>query len=92
MSLRPGIGGKWLKEYHHDIFPKDFVTNEGVKFKAPRYYDKLFEVINPDQMEEIKEKRREHARRNAITPERLAAMEQCKLKQAESLKRDLNAT
>jgi hypothetical protein len=92
MSLRPGIGGQWLKDFSSDLYPKDFVTNEGIKFRAPRYYDKLFEVINPDQMEEIKEKRREHARRNKQTPERLAAMETCKHVQAERLKRDLNAT
>ena len=91
MSLRPGIGADWLKQYHSDIFPKDFVTHQGVRFRAPRYYDKLFEAIRPDQMEEIKEKRKEHARRNAQTPERLAAMEQCKLKKAETLQRDLNA-
>lgn len=95
MSLRDaqegynGIGSKWIHEHFGDLYPKDFVTHSGIKFRAPRYYDKIFESIDQECLDQVKESRREHARSNAETPERLEAMEKCKVAQASRLVRNL---
>jgi hypothetical protein len=89
MSLKPAIGKKWMADHASDLYPKDFVTAAGIKFRPPKYYDKIFEDLEPAIMAEIKEKRAEHAQRNAQTPERLAVMEICKEAQASRLERPL---
>ena len=89
MSLKPAIGKRWMADHASDLYPKDFVTAGGVKFRPPKYYDKLFEDLEPAMMAEIKEKRQEHAISNQQTPERLAAMEQCKKVQANRLERPI---
>jgi len=47
MSLKPGIGARWLSKYKTDVFPRDYVVVNGVKTKPPKYYDVLFERENP---------------------------------------------
>jgi hypothetical protein len=47
MSLKPGIGARWLSKYQTDVFPRDYVVVNGVKTKPPKYYDVLFERENP---------------------------------------------
>lgn len=89
MSLKPAIGKKWMADHASDLYPKDFVTAAGVKFRPPKYYDKLFEDLEPSLMAEIKEKRAEHVRKDAATPERLKAMETCKQAQAKRLERPI---
>ena len=89
MSLKPAIGKKWLEKYYSDVYPKDFVTEGGIKFRPPRYYDKYFEHLDPAKMAEIKEERQDVARLESKTPQRLEAMEECKKRQAERLIRPL---
>lgn len=61
MSRRPGIGRGFF-DGHPGIFETSFITvgteKGGLKFKPPRYYDKLFDLQYPDEMKEIKEQRR----------------------------------
>ena len=59
MSRMPGIGQKWFNEYGHDVYPKDFLTINGCKFKPPRYYDSLYARKNPHKFQIIKQKREE---------------------------------
>lgn len=54
MSRRPGIGRSWFERYEGDLFPKDFVTLRGVRYKSPRYYDNLY-----DGIEAVKRRRKE---------------------------------
>lgn len=58
MSRRPGIGYNWFKEYFSDLYPKDFITVDGKKFKVPEYYDRLYDCNKPDDMLEVKKKRK----------------------------------
>ena len=60
MSRRPGIGADWFKKYSEDVYPKDFVTHEGIKFQPPKYYDGLYEVDHEKELSVIKDKRRKH--------------------------------
>lgn len=46
MSLKPGIGARWLSKYQTDVFPRDYVVVNGTKTKPPKYYDVLFEREN----------------------------------------------
>lgn len=64
-SRRPGIGFDYLdknaeKIYHFDevIIPN---RDSPLRVKPPRYYDRLFDIDNPDQMADIKDRRKETA-------------------------------
>lgn len=60
MSRRPGIGKKYFDKYYTDMYPSDNVVINGRKLPPPKYYDRQYELLNPDQMALIK-KRREKA-------------------------------
>jgi len=57
MSRNPGIGRAWLEKYESDVYPKDFFTIKGVKYRPPRYYDKCLEKKNPKRFMRTKRKR-----------------------------------
>lgn len=59
MSLRPAIGREWLEKYHGDIYnaDKDFLVLRGKKLKPPKYYDKIYDIIDHDRMSSIKSQR-----------------------------------
>lgn len=62
MSRRPGLGEKWFKKFHEDVYPDDFVIMKGQKFRPPKYYDQLMERRDQKnktrKMIEIKKRRR----------------------------------
>ena len=74
MSRRPGIAGLWLAQHKSDIYPSDNIHINGREMRPPKYYDRLYEIDNPDIMSEIKKNRKEHMQQNAHlhTPEALA--------------------
>lgn len=57
MSLKPGIGLRWLERYHSDVFPEDAINTQGRLSKPPRYYTDKMEVINPDVLVTVSERR-----------------------------------
>lgn len=77
MSLKPGIGADWYEKYWEDVFPSDEVVIDGRVMRTPAYYDKLYDVYEPDKLKEVKENRIERARldRANATPERLKVRE-----------------
>lgn len=92
MSRRSGIGKEWLDKYLLDVYPRDRIFMRGRGFsKPPKYYDTLFEVINPLSFSSIKESRVEAAklRSSDNTSDRLHAKEVVKLSQIRSLSRNL---
>lgn len=59
MSNRPGIGAKWF-EKHVDIFKDDAIYGRfgfTKSAKIPRYFEKLYELIDPVDLASVKEKR-----------------------------------
>lgn len=54
MSRRPGIGRRWYEKFKTDLYPKDFVTVNGSKKKVPQYYDKIYDIEYPEEMQKIK--------------------------------------
>lgn len=89
MSRRPGIGADWLKKYKTDVYPWDYVIQDGRKIPLPKYYDRQMEVDDPKSLKIIKMLRKQNARKRADnnTPERLQVRETLqKLKQAQIIR------
>jgi len=91
MSLKPGIAKNWLLKNLTDVYPSDSVILRGNEVKPPKYYDKIFEILYPSDMEEIKFNRLTSAKKYADnnTPERLAVRELVHSKKLEQLKRTI---
>jgi len=91
MSLKPGIGEKWLKKWYKDIYPSDTIVVNEREQKPPKFYDNLFKEIDPNTFLKIKEKRSDMAQQRAAdnTPERLAVKEVCLTSKLNNLKRNL---
>lgn len=65
MSLRPGIGESFIKQHLYDVYDTDKVYGKFGKnaFVQPfRYYDKVFESIDPERFELVKNVRITNAR------------------------------
>lgn len=85
MSLRPGIGARWLARYASDVTTSDVViTGRGSRARPPRYYDKLRKRADQAELEAAQFSRyvkgKEHAADNTL--ERLrtrAAVESARL-------------
>lgn len=59
MSRRPGIGKHWLNKYMTDVYPSDeIITIQGQKLRPPRYYDQQLEIVNSNQLQELKLQRK----------------------------------
>lgn len=67
MSRRPGIGREYFDDNYKTIYEYDEVfikgPDGGRKGKPPKYYDSLYEKVNPEHYKEIKETRRSIAER-----------------------------
>ena len=93
MSRRPGISREWFEKYTSDVYPYDEViihsNGKTRKLKPCRYYDKLFDEINPEEMQAIKEKRiiKAKAHEEDIYNGRLEAKEKVQLAKISNLKR-----
>lgn len=66
MSRRPGIGKTWFDKYGSDVYPHDFLVLQGRKLRPPKYFDRIFESIDPDAYEGIVMKRQEESLKRAI--------------------------
>jgi len=59
MSRRPGIGKSFLDKYTGDIYTQDRIILKERSLKPPRYYDNIYEAMNPEGFEKIKLNRKE---------------------------------
>lgn len=78
MSLKPGLGKRWLEKWQSDTWRDDAVLVGQKLEKPPRYYDVLLERENPELLKQLKEVRMDKARTMNVqdkTPERLAVRE-----------------
>ena len=91
MSRRPGIGREWFEKFKGDIYPHDYVViKKGLKCRPPAYYDRLYDLTDPEEFSRIKARRRVRARNNKDnTPQRLKVKEMVKWSQISRLVRDL---
>jgi hypothetical protein len=95
MSLKPGIGGSWFDKYETDVFPHDHVIVNGNPVGVPRYYQKLYERSDEDNLAtldlQIKPARVSKMKKylDDCTEERLSVRERVVLAQLSRLKRKL---
>lgn len=88
MSLKPGIGLRWIRKFRSDVYPRDYVVVRGVKCRPPRYYDNFISAednwrmkyvgsVDVDTIEMLKFEREFKASKFADdgTPERLRVKE-----------------
>lgn len=89
MSRNPGIGKPWLDRFMTDVYPSDEIIMQHKVKRPPAYYDKLYEVENPESFEDLKAKRKLAFKKGKAdnTPDRLAVKEYIKLKQTKQLTR-----
>ncbi|WNK13330.1 MAG: replication initiator protein [Microvirus sp.] len=87
MSLKPGIGASFFHRYTSDILPNDYVVSDGWKIPVPKYYERLYQAPDLDQ---VKHARELYARTKADnnTPDRLAAREEVAHAKIKSLLRN----
>lgn len=89
-TMSNGIGKEFAKKYISDLYPGDHVVINGHETRPPRYYDEIFEKMEPATMAAIRDRRckamQEHTADN--TPARLRQREKVKLAQLKMLKRD----
>lgn len=64
MSRKPGIARQYYDD-HPDIYRKEFINvsteKGGISFRPPRYFDKLYDLEHPDELEAIKDIRKKMA-------------------------------
>lgn len=77
MSLKPAIGKEWFEKWSSDVFPSDKVIINGTQVRTPRYYMKLLEESDRTLFDEVKEYRKQNAKRHQAknTPTRLKSRE-----------------
>lgn len=66
MSTRGAIGKKWIEKYPTDVYPKDYCTINGNKFRPPRYYDKQIIKSHPELFESVAKSRKERSEKHYI--------------------------
>lgn len=66
MSRKPGIGKDWYDAHKQEIYDTDNIINVELgklKGKPPRYFDRLYDLEYPEDMERIKKQRKESGER-----------------------------
>lgn len=89
MSRRPGIAADWFKKFQSDVYPGDFVVMDGgFKSQPPKFYDKKYELINPEHHAILKAARVDRAKKDIHnSPERLAVRHELLKRKLKLLKR-----
>lgn len=92
MSLKPGIGARWIDRYERDVYPSGKVVVRGVECVAPRYYDKRQRKRQPEEMDMLAAERDGKMRERYFdnTEERLLVKEKVQGARASMLKRRVN--
>ena len=91
MSRRPGLAYDWFQKYKDDLYNHDqCVVRPNLITKPAKYFDAMFELIDPDRMAEIKLDRKNAALNNPDnTHERLEVREKIKKLKLQQLTRNL---
>jgi len=89
MSRFPGIGATWFSENARDIYPKDYVTHNGTRYRPSRYYDSLYARKDAYALDTLRKKRKEQS--TIEFPEDRESMSQNRFREnlTNTFKRDL---
>lgn len=58
MSLKPGIGARWLDRFGDEVYPEGTVVINGAVRNAPKFYDRRYKKYSPSDYEAMIYKRR----------------------------------
>lgn len=87
MSRKPGIARQYFDE-HPDLYKSEYINVKtekgGLKFRPPRYFDKLYDLEHPEEMQAIKDIRKKMAieaqkaklSRTTLSPDELLAVQE----------------
>lgn len=91
MAGSQGLGLSHFLEHHEQMYIRDSCIVNGKQAPVPKYYDRKLGQMNPELLEEIKQRRKDRAvlRKEDNTRERLAVRKEVKQAQVNLLKRDL---
>lgn len=86
--FRRGLGAGWFQKFSSDVYPRDSRVIKGVDTKPCKFYDVLYESVDPSGFRDVKLDRmvKASALRDDNTVERLAVKERVKLAQISQLK------
>lgn len=89
--FRGGIASGWFERFSSDVFPRDLRVIKGLDTKPCKYYDSLYEKLDPTSFSSVKLDRMVSASalRDDNTHDRLVVKERVKLAQIASLKTSL---
>ena len=90
MSLKPGIGARWLEKYMTDVYPDGRMVVRGTPSSPPRYYDKLFKRKDRKEFDYMKSERSANVtpeQHDEGSPERLVVREQVTAARVRMLRR-----
>lgn len=86
MSRKPGIARQYYDD-HPGLYDFDFINvstpKGGKRFRPPRYYDKLFEIDNPEEFKVLKEKRADLARKSQEAKLKATSLQSAELMQVQ---------
>lgn len=88
MSRRPGIGKTWFDKYNSEVYPYDEVIVRGKAVKPPKYYDRQYEIIAPEEAKKLSARRRKNIDHANNTPKRLRVREVCAIARANKKERE----
>ncbi len=91
MSRSKGIGHNWYTRFSGDVYPSDEIILQGKKYRPPKYYDRIYQELHPEDMEAIKTKRQERAAIHAAnnTTARLRVREAIQMRKLDMLRKTL---
>lgn len=94
MSRRPGVGKKWLEKYYTDVYNHDYLIAKEKKYRPPKYYDNLYELIDSNDLKKIKYKRIAEAKKSDVylTSDRIETLDTIARLKHEKLIRALDQT
>lgn len=72
MSLKPGIGRGWFDKYSTEVYPQDEVIINGKAVKPPKYYDKVYDKIPFNTLDEVRAQRELDGYKSHLLGENLA--------------------
>lgn len=65
MSRRPGLASQYFQEHGEEVYINQEIflatAKGGLKVRPPAYFDRLYDIDHPEEMEEIKRARKEMA-------------------------------
>lgn len=91
MSRRPGIGREWFEKFKGDVYPADRVVMRDKVLRPPKYYDKIYDLQDPNEYAKIKARRVVTAKNSPDnTVDRLMVRERLARKKIERLVRTID--